>query len=547
MKHRLTKSIVSLVTIICATAAIAEDTPKSALDLGLAAFEESNWDEAKNYLRQAIDHDPENFDANDKFVKVYYRTAGESVDPTLEGKEFSKAQRAALMAERKRLIALYEEWAANDLDNAAYQAMLGDLYSNLDWDKAKHHYLESIELDPMLSAPYGSLANLEDVQGNLEGQVAYLKKAAEVDPDNPDTLFFYTMKIDEAHGFAAYTRAVMSLVKRFPEHDRGAQALFWLAEETKDPQEKIRLFQDVLERYSYEDFRWAAEAMTALFHEYVKVDGHKALEIAEKMVRAADEDNGQLSTAGRWIKNRDYQASIIDAERLIADSEFKAAIELLNSLKTPRGTSDDPYNLAKAAALAGSDSTSAAYDFLTSVSAAKPTDAINSALASYAAELSVSAEQFNADIAAKIEMIAESLEDYSFERIDNDDMVSLSDYKGKVVLINFWYPFCGPCRGENPKIQKILEKYQGRGFEVLALNVHPDEEQFVMSYLTGMDFDFVPLRSSVEFAEEEFRARGYPTNILVDTQGRQIARLPSIHGDYVRTLELQIEALLSEG
>ncbi len=547
MKHELAKSLVGLIAILCAAAAIAEEISNSAYELGVAAYEESNWEEAKEYLRQAVDQEPENYDANDKFVKVYYRTAAKSVDPALEGKEFAEATTAALMTERERLTAIYEEWARNDPDNAVYQAMLGDLYSNVDWDKAEGHYHEAVRLDPMLSAPYASLATLQDVRGNVDAQVAYLKKAAEVDPDNPDTAFYYTMRIDETQSFEAYEKAVVGLANRFPEHDRGAQALYWLAVETEDPQEKTRLFEDLLERYSYEDFRWAAAAMENLFHEYVKVDAHKALEIAEKMVKATEDDTGQFSMAGRWVKFRDYQASIIEAERMIAESEFNTAVELLDSLKTPRGASEDPYNLSKAAALAGSDSASAAYDYLASASAAKPTDATNAALASYAAKLSIPPEQVIADVAARVETIAEPLEDYSFERIDNDDMVSLSDYRGKVVLINFWYPFCGPCRGENPTIQEILAKYQDRGFEVLALNVKPEEEQFVMSYLTGMDFAFVPLRSSIEFAEEEFQARGYPTNILVDTQGRQVSRLPPIHGDAARTLELQIEALLSGG
>jgi hypothetical protein len=90
----------------------------------------------------------------------------------------------------------------------------------------------------------------------------------------------------------------------------------------------------------------------------------------------------------------------------------------------------------------------------------------------------------------------------------------------------------------------VLAKYQDRGFEVLALNVKAHEENFVMPYMKGMGFDFVPLRSTMKFAEDEFQARGYPTNILIDTKGRKIMRLPAIHNETQRTLELQIEALL---
>ena len=115
-----------------------------------------------------------------------------------------------------------------------------------------------------------------------------------------------------------------------------------------------------------------------------------------------------------------------------------------------------------------------------------------------------------------------------------------------MVLLNFCYPLCGPWRGENPNLQKVLEKYKDK-FVILAVNVHPDEGKYVLPYTNGNRFGFVPLKSNMEFAEKEFQARGMPSNFLIDPEGRIVYKPGVTQGqDEVRKLELQIESLLPQ-
>ena len=124
--------------------------------------------------------------------------------------------------------------------------------------------------------------------------------------------------------------------------------------------------------------------------------------------------------------------------------------------------------------------------------------------------------------------------------------VNTAALRGKVVLVNFWYPSCGPCRGEFPTLQRVLTKYQDRGFVILALNVYPDEDEFVMPYMTNNHFTFRPLKTDTDWAEKNYAARGYPTNALVDAAGRVIFKPGVVRGELEqRTLELQVEMLLA--
>ena len=122
--------------------------------------------------------------------------------------------------------------------------------------------------------------------------------------------------------------------------------------------------------------------------------------------------------------------------------------------------------------------------------------------------------------------------------------VSLADYRGRVVLVNFWYPLCGPCRGEFPFLQAVLEKYRARGFEILAINGHAPEEHMVLPLLKGWGLGFLPLRGTDDVVKA-YKVRGYPMNILVGPDGKSFYEPPPVSTLAAQhELELQIEALL---
>ena len=61
--------------------------------------------------------------------------------------------------------------------------------------------------------------------------------------------------------------------------------------------------------------------------------------------------------------------------------------------------------------------------------------------------------------------------DFTLKSVKNDSLITLSDMKDKVVLINFWATWCGPCRMEIPDFNELYEKYNSKGLNILGLSI----------------------------------------------------------------------------
>lgn len=58
-------------------------------------------------------------------------------------------------------------------------------------------------------------------------------------------------------------------------------------------------------------------------------------------------------------------------------------------------------------------------------------------------------------------------------------LVSVSDFKGKYLLIDFWASWCKPCRDENPNIVRAYQKYKAKGFDILAISLDYDKKSWI--------------------------------------------------------------------
>ncbi|QRN83612.1 TlpA family protein disulfide reductase [Chloroflexota bacterium] len=95
--------------------------------------------------------------------------------------------------------------------------------------------------------------------------------------------------------------------------------------------------------------------------------------------------------------------------------------------------------------------------------------------------------------------------------------VSLSDYAGTPILVNFWATWCPPCRSELPLIQAYQDKYAD-SFVVLALS-GGETAQDVQAFISANGYSFMVLLDSDYAISELYGVRGYPTSIFIDADG----------------------------
>jgi len=96
------------------------------------------------------------------------------------------------------------------------------------------------------------------------------------------------------------------------------------------------------------------------------------------------------------------------------------------------------------------------------------------------------------------------------------------DYKGRVVLLNFWASWCPPCRDEFPSLERLQQKLGSKDFTVLAVSVS-DSAEGVARFLQGRTPLFDILLDDDGKVSTAFRARGVPVTYLLDRQGRLLA------------------------
>ncbi len=96
--------------------------------------------------------------------------------------------------------------------------------------------------------------------------------------------------------------------------------------------------------------------------------------------------------------------------------------------------------------------------------------------------------------------------------------LKLSEFRGQVVLLNFWASWCGPCRQEMPALDKLHKRYSKLGFTVLGVNVEEDSAQ-AKRMLREIRVSFPILFDTQNKASELYHVSAMPTTVIIDRDG----------------------------
>jgi thiol-disulfide isomerase/thioredoxin len=137
--------------------------------------------------------------------------------------------------------------------------------------------------------------------------------------------------------------------------------------------------------------------------------------------------------------------------------------------------------------------------------------------------------------------------DVSIKDLDGRD-VRLADYRGKVVLVNFWATWCEPCRIEIPWMIEFQQKYGARGFTVLGVAMDEEGKTVVQPFVTKQKFDvdgqqlamnYPILLGNDDIADKFGGLIGLPTSILITRDGKKVKTIIGLvnHDDIAKAIE----------
>ena len=451
----------------------------------------------------------------------------------MESIEAHKNYIYALNLDNPLLIPQYKAWMKKYPKNINIPLTIGTIYYRAEMSEAKEFLLQAAKIDPNNAQIWSMLSGDAFIRGQTDLSNEYIKKAMLADPSNAGYAFQYLFSFGNDNP-DEYKQKVFDFVKRFPKDERGAQALYWLGEDAGDIHDKIDYFEKLRQLYPPKEFNWSSSGMIGLADAYLQTDPEKALVLINSM---GDEKD--------WQIRKKLAESLIQVGNLEQAKNYKEAFNVLNQVTLPRFNYIDDFILLKKAALQQkTGDVKTAYDSLAEKFAKLPTDELHAALELYGKEIGKDKEQITNDI--KTIRNSKAVEAYPFNLglYSSKDSLNLNDLKGKVVLLTFWFPGCGPCRAEFPHFQAVINKFKPGDVAYVGINVAPEQDPYVAPLIKNAGYSFIPLRGSRAFALKNYAVQGEPENFLIDKDGKIIFKDFRIDQKNHRTLELMITSLL---
>jgi peroxiredoxin len=124
----------------------------------------------------------------------------------------------------------------------------------------------------------------------------------------------------------------------------------------------------------------------------------------------------------------------------------------------------------------------------------------------------------------------------------NGKIVRFSDFRGRVLILDFWATWCAPCRVEIPHFVELQKHYGDRGLTVIGISLDEQEPEVVKNFVKQLGVNYPIVIGSEKVAEAYGGINGLPTTFVIDRQGRIASE--HIGYDDKATFEKEVQSLL---
>jgi thiol-disulfide isomerase/thioredoxin len=520
---------------------------------GEIAKENENFKEARDAFRQAVELDPDFYAAHELFITMSGFVKLQEQDP----KTLLPGQRNPLGLKTRatpygagpaadELIPLYQSWTAKYPKKAAVHWGLGQCtlkYNDAQaLAAAEASFRQALAIDSKFAPAYKGLAMIGLLSRNETKNRENLALAYKFD-NSVERGYEYAQSLGQSDP-QLKKEIVDDILKRFPTSKQAFFALNDLAYSSTNDGDRAKYFEKMWRMFPEERAISVLLNMEQLFGLWLNTKPEMALELAQDMVKRFPKD--KYPNFNNWENLEKYQKAFVAAKKAVAEKKYDEAVAILKSNPAPRASLDQTsYFMLKATAESKGDE-QAAYDLLLKNAVGKYNVNFNKALYAFGAKVGKTQPQMDDEMWNLRVASAKVFKDFQLIRHDNDQPVKLSDFRGKVVFVSFWFPGCGPCIAEFPYLRAAKEKFGPQGYEMLFINIVQKDDPQALPVLGQHKMNVISLKIPEDkWAVKEYGVSGAPTNFLIDGEGR-ILFMPKVNNQAeVRDFEAQIEMLLN--
>ncbi|MDN3551238.1 TlpA disulfide reductase family protein [Mucilaginibacter aquaedulcis] len=235
------------------------------------------------------------------------------------------------------------------------------------------------------------------------------------------------------------------------------------------------------------------------------------------------------------------------ADRLLNENKPDSANMIIQPIHLENPDLIEPLLLYKAKIADAANLTKMGYDSMVVHYSKKPSGNLQRAMVFYGTKLGLTNDEIRRQVDRRRDSTSYIATNFSLYNYRTLKSVSLSDYLGKVILLTYWYPGCGPCRAEFPFFEKAIKKFSGKDVVYLGINTSESQSGFVLPFLKTTGHSFIPLLDSPNRNKGTLPSPYEPANYLINQKGKIVFKDFQISDQNEETLVLMISELLKEG